>query len=68
MKDKYRIVSNSMVNNQKPYRVEIKKWYFPIWLPAHRFGVENLHCTIYGAEQYAVHHSKKKTVVKILDI
>lgn len=68
MKDKYRIVLYVYTIDQKYYRVEIKKWYLPIWITAKMFGITNLHCTVYSAEQFALFHSKKKTVVKFLDI
>jgi len=64
LKNKYRIVTDNWLG----YEVQVKKWWFPIWVQAHsKPGYTNTYPTIEKAEEFARNHSSNN-VVKILDI
>lgn len=52
LKNKYRIVRD----NYAGYEVQIKRWWFPVWLQA---GFSNTHISIESAEAYARGHSQR---------
>lgn len=63
--NKYRIVTSNFVffSDITMFQVEIKRWYFPVWLPAKQLGIVNIHKSFTDAKTYINKHKKGKFVV-----
>ena len=63
MKNQYRIVTDGWLG----FEVQVKRWWFPVWVQCHKYSGTNTHKSVSGARSFALEHSRKGTnVVEVI--